>query len=147
MNVGSNVIVDVIKELFISVKEFEKLNYGDDWKDQLINVVELVANCNYVCCVLKAKRTNLSKPLTTKCSLSSLFLFWSNKVEKTNFDNWSWQVIHFNSLPIFMFLLCYGIGFCFYLICNLRVIIIDINIEHEHMMNGVHLDGFPSVTW
>jgi hypothetical protein len=30
MNVGSNVIVDVIKELFISVKEFEKLNYGDD---------------------------------------------------------------------------------------------------------------------
>lgn len=45
-----------------------------------------------------------------------------------------------------MFLLCYGIGFCFYLICNLGVIIIDINIEHEHMMNGVHLDGFPSVT-
>jgi hypothetical protein len=30
MNVGSIVIVDVIKEFSISVKEFEKLNYGDD---------------------------------------------------------------------------------------------------------------------
>lgn len=49
MNVGSNDIVDVIKEFFIIVKEFEKINYGDDWKHQLINVVELVSNCNYVC--------------------------------------------------------------------------------------------------
>ncbi len=48
MNVGSNVILDVIKKFSINVKEFEKLNYGDDWKDQLRNVVELIANCNYV---------------------------------------------------------------------------------------------------
>jgi hypothetical protein len=29
MIVGSNVIVHVIKEFFINVKEFEKLDYGD----------------------------------------------------------------------------------------------------------------------
>jgi hypothetical protein len=33
-----------------------------------------------------------------------------------------------------------------YLICNLGVIIIDMNIEHEHMMNELHSDGFPSMT-
>jgi hypothetical protein len=30
MNVGSHVIVDVIKEFSINVKEFDILNYGDD---------------------------------------------------------------------------------------------------------------------